>query len=75
MPNKNTELFSADTRCQSDSQEAKPRLDTGGKAALLLSALRAPKRKAPVSAAWADFCGWNQRQTYITYGPGRQEDS
>lgn len=30
---------------------AKPRLNTGGKAALLLGALRAPKRKAPASAA------------------------
>lgn len=60
---------------QGDSQEAKPRLNTGGKAALLLNALGGPKRKAPVSAAWAEFCGRNQRETYITCGPGREEDS
>lgn len=71
----NTGLFSAYARCQGDSQEAKPWLNTGVKAALLLGALRAPKRKAPVSAAWAELHGWNQGQMYITCRPGREEDS
>lgn len=45
------------------------------KGALLLSASRAPKRKAPLSAARAVLHSWNQRQTYINCGPGREEDS
>lgn len=50
---------------------AKPRLNTSGKAAVLPSASRAPRRKAPASAAWDELCGWKQRQMHIVCGPGR----
>lgn len=54
---------------------AKPRLDTGGKAALLPGASRTPKWKSPASAAWDELCGWKQRQMHIICGSGREGDS
>lgn len=54
---------------------AKPRLNTSGKAAVLPSALKAPKWKATASTAWAELHGWKQRQMQVICGSSREGDT